>query len=33
MDHSRDVFFLMEKYKQDNDGTATTDIALLFNYW
>ena len=27
---TNDVFFLMEKYKEDHDGLVTTDICVLF---
>ena len=30
---TRDVFFLMDRFKEDNNGQATTDICQLFTYW
>ena len=30
---TRDVHFLMERYKEDNKGQGTTDICRLFSYW
>ena len=30
---TRDVFFLMDRFKEDNNGQATTDIYQLFTYW
>lgn len=29
----RDVFYLMERFKEDNNGVATTDVCVLFSYW
>ena len=29
----RDVYWLMERYKVENNGTSTTDICTLFNFW
>ena len=31
--NTRDVNFLMERYKEDNNGVSTTDIVMLFSYW
>jgi len=31
--NTKDVFFLMERYKEDNNGQVTTDICQLFSYW
>lgn len=30
---TRDVFFLMDRFKEDNNGQGTTDIYQLFSYW
>jgi hypothetical protein len=32
-DKSRDIFYLMEKFKDDNKGVETRDICVLFSYW
>lgn len=31
--NTRDVHYLMEKYKAENNGVGTNDICLLFSYW
>ena len=31
--NTRDVHFLMEKYKEENGGKGTEDICILFSYW
>ena len=31
--NTRDVNFLIERYKEDNNGVSTTDIVMLFSYW
>lgn len=31
--NARDIYFLMQRYKDDNKGQGTTDICLLFSYW
>lgn len=31
--NSRDIYFLMDRYKKENNGIPTTDICLLFSYW
>ena len=30
---TRDIYFLMQRYKEDNNGVGTTDICILFSYW
>ena len=29
----RDVFYLMEKFKEESKGQGTTDICMLFSFW
>ena len=29
----RDVFYLMEKFKEESKGQGTTDICVLFSFW
>ena len=31
--NTRDVHFLIEKYKEENGGKGTDDICILFSYW
>jgi len=31
--NTRDVYFLMDKYKTENNGIGTTDICQLFSFW
>jgi hypothetical protein len=31
--NTRDINFLMEKYKEENGGKGTEDICILFSYW
>jgi hypothetical protein len=31
--NTRDINFLMDKYKEENHGKGTTDICILFSYW
>ena len=30
---TRDINFLIQRYKEDNNGVGTTDICILFSYW
>lgn len=29
----RDVFYLMDKFKEESKGQGTTDICMLFSFW
>ena len=29
----RDVYYLMEKFKEASKGQETTDICVLFSFW
>jgi hypothetical protein len=31
--NNRDIYYLLNKYKEDNNGAEANDICVLFNYW
>ena len=32
-DDTRNIHFLMEKFKEDNNGIGSNDICVLFSFW